>query len=591
VRGNPFADVPVLDYVRDVVAAVLLVISFGLPWDAQDTVTGKVYVILVTLLSIMSLTLPYLKRAGVLPATWGTAELRLARLAANAPYIIVVLITLVLGYIGDNDGDGVGVGIAFGLAAALLAAQGRQAEQGHGQTAGEAVLWRWIATAVAGLFVVLTAISLIIFLAEQTEGQDWDVIAYQVVAMLLFPALVALPIVGMARGRTGGKASGVVGAILAGGSASRAAWRDVLIVLGAAALFVSVWQAVADDGLLSEGMQEAWSLRTVGPQLIFIPALAVAVSAPSLQAAFRGFTGASRWVAVCTRLFLVTMVVAVFGVVLYVVEMIGVEAARGISIVILVLNLIVLVAAVVGRNALIRDPNLGRGVAVVCAGVFIVLGIVIVTVLGASDDAIVGITDATIVSVLWWSALAVAAALTAPPSVRREFGPIAADQINFAAVSLTSSAADDSVASPAEQAAETATLDGSGQRPGGGRDAMADGEGMILKESATSESSTTDDVGTRVDLPAVAPSTMALPDDVPPGEADQPSAPQSEPGFDAAMARNPNTPLQVLADIAAQEPSLRKDVAANPSAYPELLTWLGQLGDPEVDEVLRQRGQ
>ena len=64
----------------------------------------------------------------------------------------------------------------------------------------------------------------------------------------------------------------------------------------------------------------------------------------------------------------------------------------------------------------------------------------------------------------------------------------------------------------------------------------------------------------------------------------------SSSGFDARTALDPNTPLQVLADIAAQEPGLRKYVAANPSTYPELLTWLSQLGDAEVDEALRRRG-
>lgn len=57
----------------------------------------------------------------------------------------------------------------------------------------------------------------------------------------------------------------------------------------------------------------------------------------------------------------------------------------------------------------------------------------------------------------------------------------------------------------------------------------------------------------------------------------------------AAQAADPTTPLQVLADLAAQRPDLRAVVAANPAAYPALLEWLGSLGDPDVDSALRAR--
>lgn len=59
----------------------------------------------------------------------------------------------------------------------------------------------------------------------------------------------------------------------------------------------------------------------------------------------------------------------------------------------------------------------------------------------------------------------------------------------------------------------------------------------------------------------------------------------------AAQAADPATPLQLLADIAAQRPDLRAIVAANPAAYPALLEWLGSLGDPAVDAALRGRAE
>ncbi|MCV2393924.1 hypothetical protein OEB99_06365 [Actinotalea sp. M2MS4P-6] len=59
--------------------------------------------------------------------------------------------------------------------------------------------------------------------------------------------------------------------------------------------------------------------------------------------------------------------------------------------------------------------------------------------------------------------------------------------------------------------------------------------------------------------------------------------------FTAQQASDPTTPAQTLADIAALRPDLRPAVAANPSAYPGLLEWLGGLGDPQVDAALAAR--
>lgn len=60
-------------------------------------------------------------------------------------------------------------------------------------------------------------------------------------------------------------------------------------------------------------------------------------------------------------------------------------------------------------------------------------------------------------------------------------------------------------------------------------------------------------------------------------------------GYTAAQASDPRTDLAVLADIVRVAPELRPYVAANPSTYPDLLGWLAQLGDPEVDAALASR--
>lgn len=58
----------------------------------------------------------------------------------------------------------------------------------------------------------------------------------------------------------------------------------------------------------------------------------------------------------------------------------------------------------------------------------------------------------------------------------------------------------------------------------------------------------------------------------------------------AGAASSTSTDAETLREIAYHFPELRPVVAANPSAYPGLLTWLGELGDPAVDAALAARG-
>jgi hypothetical protein len=67
------------------------------------------------------------------------------------------------------------------------------------------------------------------------------------------------------------------------------------------------------------------------------------------------------------------------------------------------------------------------------------------------------------------------------------------------------------------------------------------------------------------------------------------SAPAIDGGANARLAADPTTPATVLGELAGSHPELRAAIAANPAAYPDLLNWLGQLGDPQVDAALRAR--
>ena len=58
-----------------------------------------------------------------------------------------------------------------------------------------------------------------------------------------------------------------------------------------------------------------------------------------------------------------------------------------------------------------------------------------------------------------------------------------------------------------------------------------------------------------------------------------------------ARATDPNAELTTLHELAQNYPGLRPYIAANPRTYPDLLNWLGTLGDPAVDAALAARTQ
>lgn len=483
---NPFSDMVLDDHIRDAAALLLLLASFGMPWTQTESTTGKLYVILATLVSVVSLSLPYLLRGKVLPSGWGNPEVRVLRLLAILPYLAVVLVTLVIDYVGDglSGTDGIGVGAAVGLAGALLAAQPRHAEDA-GQP--DAVLWRRVVIGLGVVLLVLSVLSLTLTLIDVGDQLDASGVTLLVLHMAFFVVVPGIAVVGLARYDGG--------------------WRDALIVVGVVGLVASLWLSGADG--VVDG---SWSGRNVGPVVLLWPGLGAAAAAIPLVRTMRTSLGALRWVGLATRLFLLMIVIAAFGVVQSGVAISATEVGRGTEVTMLVLSLIVLAAAFVGRGALRHDPREGRTVAMVAVGVIAVIGLVQAAVLGESEPSMLDLVDVASISAWLVFAATVIAVLTAPTAIREEFGPV---------------------------------LDGAG---GSGNPA-----------------------------PTGPPQRAGVPD--------VPAAPR----YTAVVASDPATPLQVLADIVAEDPSLRPYVAVNPSAYPELLAWLGQLGDPAVDEALRRR--
>ncbi|MCI1915347.1 MAG: hypothetical protein LKJ05_06475 [Bifidobacteriaceae bacterium] len=92
-------------------------------------------------------------------------------------------------------------------------------------------------------------------------------------------------------------------------------------------------------------------------------------------------------------------------------------------------------------------------------------------------------------------------------------------------------------------------------------------------------------------------STPARDESARPVESAQTEAPAETPenqqqpthGFTAAQALDPATDPMTQHNIAEYAPELRVYLAQNPNIYPELLTWLGSLNDPQINAAIAQR--
>ncbi|MGO1316980.1 MAG: hypothetical protein ACTMIR_08085, partial [Cellulomonadaceae bacterium] len=224
-RPRPFDGVPTRDYVTDVVALLLLVLSISLPFVVRDaevlTAGGVAWVLLATLLSVVSLTLPYLARLGVLPASWTVHTTRRVRVLAGIPYALVFVVHAVLDVTTLTEYRGLGSAVALGLAGAALAATPRASELGPVEADGAttAAWWR-VTVGTAYLIVGLAFIWLVLFVVGYltTESYVRDAIgaktfALTIIEVLLVTVVVALPVLRTVVSRS-------------------VAWRNVAITLG-----------------------------------------------------------------------------------------------------------------------------------------------------------------------------------------------------------------------------------------------------------------------------------------------------------------------------------------------------------------------
>ena len=588
-RTAPVLDaVPVLDYVRDGLAAVALIISLFMVWHAGGAGTGRfagdlaathLDVLLITLLSLASLSIPYLWRAGVFGPSWGYARTQDVRLLANAPYFLLVIVYLVIEIVAH---PGLGPAMAFGLAGAVLAAQPRSSELADGDVVRDR---RWIVAvlAIAGLVVVLTLIQII------EAATLFDAASMVMIAVLALgnAALLAVVAVGVARGsdpwRLVGIGIGVVGAVFGLLSLSP---QFVLTKMSTAALFPS----------FSLVFWMAFGAAVAAPSVarLMTPAKSEAVSwMPALRPVLDLAIGVNG-------LIVIVSIVAIIRV-----SYPGVDFLDSISPVPFVLALIFGIVGVVGgiivRTTRQNDSRQGHRLATAYAGLLFILGLVLVviwSVLGLGNIAPLTL----LVAFAFPAALAVI--LWGTPSVREYFRTLPegdrSGRYSFAGTPRAAKERREPVGEP--RASEVPFENRASEMPfetaESGRAEPATAEpatakpttGIDFLESELAEDAMSDAPGNTTGATAVLPDLtehLAGADRRENGRAT--SADQASLDAVRAEAANRRTSALRLREIASTVPEARAAVASNPKAYPDLLTWLGNLGDPEVDEALERR--
>lgn len=666
-RPNPFKGIPVADFVRDGAALLLLLVSLAL-WVTPGEKVGDSYhfvLIIVTVISVLSLALPYLARGGVFPASWTVHQTRLARQVANAPYVLAVVVYVVLDIFKVGDSYGVGTAFGLGLAGALLAAQPRETEMGpENLDLAAPKTWRAVTFGIAGLAAVTMLISLVMFLVDAGDYGSAIIVILGIVSWLVLVGFFGWAVYGVLVERS-------------------PSWRLFLVGLGTALVVVflfgsgdssSFLQAQSTHALFWNAPPTILSLQA-GLGSVFLPALAAAVSSPAFRRTLRSEDTTTSWIGTAVHALDYLAIVAGSAVVLSALW-IGIpnrdllEIGLGGLITSIILGLVVAGAAVYARLTLAARPANGRNLAFGAAGLALVLGIVLIVVAPTIGNRFAEyklVSEGHLLLAFALPAIIVVA-LTVPKEIRAYFAqnrpapraaanaayqwtqpqggqPGQAPQGQYGAPQGAYGAPQGQYGDPSSQygapqqgqygapvqgsqSAPTAAYGTPSAQPGYGAPAGQHGSPEGAYGSApVAQTPAAQDT-------AAGQSPWQAPAGSPESEIDQdthlaghvaglaasgahPQAPQHEQhtdqpgnapaeqhapaehapapavaashGYSAAQALDPSTTGLVLSQIVQEAPELRPQVAANPTTYPALLDWLGQLGDPAVDEALRNR--
>src|SRR5690625_758483 len=378
VTGWNFRGLGVSDILRDVIAAMLLLMSIPMVWriaDQQREAAGdRPEVLIITLLSLVSLTLPYLARIGAMGPKWTVHSTRKSRWILNVPYLILVIAYIVLDVIHYGDYSGLGTAAMFGLAGAMLAAQPRACEIGpeHEDKAGAS--WLNVTRGIGGLIAVTYIASLVVFILHINNCAAPTMLSKisPIVGLLLVAGFSVWPVFAASLGKTPG-------------------WRRVLIGLGISLAVIAFLAEpsgllldVQATGTVPSGNEPSVGVLPLvmvnGLGSIFIPAAAAAISAPAVARAVRQQPPVQTWVEGARS---ANMLVAYVGLTALVGAILGfwlygdIKPNLAFLITSLILSLAIIGVAMFTVNALAKDPVTGRPKAIATAVITAILGIVL----------------------------------------------------------------------------------------------------------------------------------------------------------------------------------------------------------------------
>lgn len=367
---NPFGGVPAADYLRDAVAAVLLLISLGLQWDVAHEANERIDVVLITILSVFSLAAAYLGRLGALGQGWHPGRIRLARLVLNAPYVVMVLVYLAIDIVGGGgeyftaDG-GVGAALGVGLAGAVLAAQPRESELD--ERSGRP--WLGVVAFLGAVIGIGAVAGMTVSLVRMGEGIRFTFLLWSMLVTVITLLLVIVPVVGTV--------------------VRDARWRLVLLALGGAAVVLLM---TADDGYIL-GL-EVETFHGLGFGYVLWPATAAAAAAPGVRRLMSDHGHRARWIGGAVQLLTLTLLVGAAQIALLVVELVDdTTDQRGTLVAALVLTVVYVLAALVARSALAQNQPQGVAIALVVAAGLLLVGLVNLAVIAGDDSVEAGYVD------------------------------------------------------------------------------------------------------------------------------------------------------------------------------------------------------
>ncbi|MCQ1996463.1 hypothetical protein [Arthrobacter sp. zg-Y1171] len=617
-RPSPFAGVPVSDYVRDGIAFLALFASLFMTWtistssyDDGTKAGARVDVLLITLLSILSLGISYLWRGGVFGPTVGYRKIQDIRLLANLPYIILVLVYFVMSLVsgfGDDSYRYLGGAVAVGLAGALLAAQPRKGEIAPGDVDhARHRRWLFVMLGIAGFAAVVTIVQIILFVMDAhdyyTGAGAWLFLIAQIVAALLAVGVLGLVALKVFRGSD--------------------AWRFAGAALGVGAAFLTMLALMGVDSL-----GEGFFPGVAGFSTFFWMAFGAAVSAPSVaRTTHRTAVAPADRLTALRPLLLLTLILAsalavfmVVGLVQTLLEDLDGVATWSVG---LVLALLLVAATVVVRKLAARDERSAFVMGSVYAGALFVLSLILMILFEVQDldysttrtaPLPIGTVMSLIMVLTWVMPFAVLAVLWLDKAARAHFKSLPASGnsgTGFAFEGAPARAQVPAIPTPATfVGAQQPQFPQQGQPAGQPVQQQApvqpQQQAPVQPQRAPVQEPVVEQAPVQapqhaapVQEPVQTAVTESPDQDQDPDQGQDQDEEVSEDTVrrtpaadpDAALlaeAADPATPLVRLQELATH-PRARVVVAANPSTYPALLTWLSQLGDPAVNEALGRR--